>query len=98
VSQKGKGFAVWSNVMDLPAARKHTDKPTGTGAPGAIGATTSPGRVLKGLRMAGHMGHEQLPESLKIYKIDPEHISCWFRSVPGAKNGLLLISKSTKRK
>ena len=69
-------------------------------APGAIGATTSPGRVLKGMRMAGHMGNVQITvKGLIVYKTDPEHNLLLVQgAVPGAKNGLLLISKATKRK
>jgi large subunit ribosomal protein L3 len=46
------------------------------------------------------MGHEQVTQKgLKIYKIDSEHNLLLVQgAVPGAKNSLLLISKSTKRK
>lgn len=97
---KGKGF---SGVVKRhgfhggPKTHGQTDRHR---APGAIGATTSPGRVLKGMRMAGHMGHEQITvKGLKVFKTDPEHNLLLLQgAVPGAKNGLLLISKSTKRK
>jgi large subunit ribosomal protein L3 len=97
---KGKGF---SGVVKRhgfhggPKTHGQTDRERG---PGAIGATTSPGRVLKGMRMAGHMGHEQVTvKGLKVYKTDPEHNLLLVQgAVPGVKNGLLLISKATKRK
>ena len=97
---KGKGF---SGVVKRhgfhggPKTHGQTDRERG---PGAIGATTSPGRVLKGMRMAGHMGHEQVTvKGLKVYKTDPEHNLLLVQgAVPGAKNGLLLISKAIKRK
>jgi large subunit ribosomal protein L3 len=97
---KGKGF---SGVVKRhgfhggPKTHGQTDRHR---APGAIGATTSPGRVLKGMRMAGHMGAERVTQKgLKVYKTDPEHNLLLVQgAVPGAKNGLLLISKVSKRK
>ena len=97
---KGKGFAGVVKRHGFAGGPKTHGQTDRHRAPGAIGATTSPGRVLKGLRMAGHMGHEQVTQKgLKIYKIDPEHNLLLIQgAVPGAKNSLLLISKSTKRK
>jgi large subunit ribosomal protein L3 len=97
---KGKGF---SGVVKRhgfhggPKTHGQTDRHR---APGAIGATTSPGRVLKGMRMAGHMGAERVTQKgLTVYKTDPEHNLLLVQgAVPGAKNGLLLISKVSKRK
>ena len=97
---KGKGFAGVVKRHGFSGGPKTHGQTDRHRAPGAIGATTSPGRVLKGLRMAGHMGHEQVTQKgLKVYKIDPENNLLLVQgAVPGAKNGLLLISKSTKRK
>ena len=97
---KGKGF---SGVVKRhgfhggPKTHGQTDRHR---APGAIGATTSPGRVLKGMRMAGHMGAERVTQKgLTVYKTDPEHNLLLVQgAVPCAKNGLLLISKVSKRK
>ena len=95
---KGKGFAGTVKRHGFhggPKTHGQTDRHRG---PGAIGATTSPGRVLKGMRMSGHMGAEQITQKgLKIYKTDPEHNLLIVQgAVPGAKNGLLLISKANK--
>ena len=97
---KGKGFAGVVKRHGFNGGPKTHGQTDRNRAPGAIGATTSPGRVLKGLRMAGHMGAEQITQKgLKIYKIDPEHNLLLVQgAVPGAKNGLLLISKASKRK
>jgi large subunit ribosomal protein L3 len=64
--------------------------------PGSIGATTSPGRVLKGTSMAGHMGNQRVTvRKLEVLKADPEHNLLLIKgAVPGANNGLLLITKS----
>lgn len=66
-------------------------------APGSIGAGTYPGRVWKGTRMAGHMGHERVTvKKLKVVKIDPERNLILVKgAVPGARNGLLLVRKAT---
>ena len=97
---KGKGYAGVVKRHGFAGGPKTHGQTDRHRAPGAIGATTSPGRVLKGMRMAGHMGHEQITQKgLKVYKIDPEHNLLLVQgAVPGNKNGLLLISKSTKRK
>ena len=97
---KGKGFAGVVKRHGFHGGPKTHGQTDRHRAPGAIGATTSPGRVLKGMRMAGHMGHEQITvKGLKVYKTDPEHNLLLVQgAVPGAKNGLLLISKATKRK
>ncbi|MDD5287689.1 MAG: 50S ribosomal protein L3 [Dehalococcoidales bacterium] len=97
---KGKGFAgvvKRHGFRGGPKTHGQTDRHR---APGAIGATTSPGRVLKGMRMAGHMGDERVTvKGLKVYKADPERNLLLVQgAVPGSKNGLLLISKAIKRK
>ena len=97
---KGKGFAGVVKRHGFHGGPKTHGQTDRNRAPGAIGATTSPGRVLKGMRMAGHMGNEQITvKGLKVYKTDPEHnLLLVGGAVPGAKHGLLLISKATKRK
>jgi large subunit ribosomal protein L3 len=97
---KGKGFAGVVKRHGFHGGPKTHGQTDRHRAPGAIGATTSPGRVLKGMRMAGHMGNEQITvKGLKVYKTDPEHNLLLVQgAVPGAKHGLLLISKATKRK
>ena len=69
-------------------------------APGSIGAGTSPGRVLKGLKMAGHMGNAQVTvKGLEIIQSDPERNLLFIKgAVPGARNGLLIIKKIGHKK
>jgi large subunit ribosomal protein L3 len=97
---KGKGFAGVVKRHGFHGGPKTHGQTDRHRAPGAIGATTTPGRVLKGMRMAGHMGDERVTvKGLKVYKTDPEHNLLIVQgAVPGSKNGLLLISKATKRK
>ncbi len=65
-------------------------------ARGSVGAGTSPGRVLKGMRMAGQMGNKRVTtRNLEVFQADPERNLLLVRgAVPGARNGLLLIKKS----
>jgi len=95
---KGKGFA---GVMKrhgfsgLGAShgteRKHR-------SPGSVGACATPGRVFKGLRMAGHMGHERVTVlSLEVAKVDPDRNLVLIRgAVPGPKGGLVMIRSAMK--
>lgn len=61
--------------------------------PGAIGAHTDPGRVIKGKGMPGRMGvRKKTIKSMKIKKVDIENgIICISGPIPGARNGWILI-------
>jgi len=67
-------------------------------APGSIGSTTTPGRILKGTRMAGHMGNRRVTvQNLQVVEVDPErHLLLVRGAVPGARNGLLMIRRARK--
>ena len=67
-------------------------------APGSIGGCATPGRVFKGLRMAGRMGHErQTTVGLRVHKIDAERgLLLISGAVPGPKGGLVLVRSSAK--
>jgi large subunit ribosomal protein L3 len=92
---KGKGFAGVVKRHGFAGGPKTHGQSDRHRAPGSIGATTSPGRVLKGMRMAGHMGNNRVTvRHLQVYKADPERNLLLIKgAVPGAKNGLLLIKK-----
>lgn len=62
---------------------------------GSIGNNTFPGHVFKGKKMAGHWGDESVTElGLEILEVRPEdHVILVKGSVPGPKNGLVLVSK-----
>lgn len=64
-------------------------------APGSLGASSYPSRVLKGMRMAGRDGNKTVKMiSLQIMKIIPEHNLMILKgSVPGAKGSYLIIEK-----
>lgn len=97
---KGKGFAGVVKRHHFKGGPKTHGQSDRWRAPGAIGSTTTPGHVLKGLRMAGHMGLERVTaRRLEVLKIDAEkNLLLLVGPVPGNRDGLLLISKTTKRK
>ena len=61
--------------------------------PGSIGASATPSRVFKGIRMAGRMGGKRVTQlGVKVHSIDPEQNLLLVRGqVPGPKNGLVEI-------
>ena len=95
-TSKGKGFAGVVKRHHFAGGPKTHGQSDRHRAPGSIGATTTPGRVFKGMRMAGHMGNERVTvRKLKVVKADPERDLLLVRgAVPGARNGLLLIRRS----
>jgi len=93
---KGKGFAGVVKRYHFAGGPKTHGQSDRHRAPGSIGATTSPGRVLKGKRMAGHMGNSRVTaRHLEVIEADPARNLLLVKgAVPGARNGLLLIRKS----
>lgn len=93
---KGKGFAGVVKRHHFAGGPKTHGQSDRHRAPGSIGATTSPGRVLKGIRMAGHMGDRRVTErNLKVLDVDSaRHLLLVKGAVPGSKKGLLLIKKA----
>jgi large subunit ribosomal protein L3 len=63
--------------------------------PGSIGAGTDPSRVIKGKRMPGHFGAEQVTQThLRVEKVDAERNLLYIRgSVAGPKNGIVFVRK-----
>ncbi|HFE53886.1 MAG TPA: 50S ribosomal protein L3, partial [Bacteroidetes bacterium] len=64
-------------------------------APGSIGQSSFPSRVLKGLRMAGRMGNTRVTvKNLEVVKVDPENNLLVIKgAVPGAIKGIVTIRK-----
>jgi large subunit ribosomal protein L3 len=94
-TSKGKGFAGVVKRYHFAGGPKTHGQSDRHRAPGSIGATTSPGRVLKGKRMAGHMGDRQVTaRNLTVLDVDlARHLLLVKGAVPGSKKGLLLIKK-----
>ncbi|MDO8472546.1 MAG: 50S ribosomal protein L3 [Dehalococcoidia bacterium] len=97
---KGKGFAGGVKRYHFhggPKTHGQSDRHRG---PGSIGATTTPGRVLKGQRMAGHMGSDQVTiRNLRVLEADPARNLLLVRgSVPGPAGSMVIVHKAGKRK
>lgn len=97
-TSKGKGFAGVVKRHGFRGGPKTHGQSDRQRAPGSIGACKTPGRVFKGMRMAGRMGGERVTaQGLKVMLVDPERNLLAVRgAVPGAKNGLLLIRQARK--
>ena len=97
---KGKGFAGSVKRHHFAGGPKTHGQSDRHRAPGSIGATTTPGRVFKGMRMAGHMGNRRVTVcNLEVFKADPARNLLLVKgAVPGTRNGLLLIRKSRRGK
>jgi large subunit ribosomal protein L3 len=69
-------------------------------APGSIGASSFPSRVVKGMRMAGHMGAGRVTvRNLKVLKVDADNNLLLVEgSVPGGPNAILVIRKAVAAK
>ena len=97
-TSRGKGFA---GVM-----KRHNFKGQGAShgnhkahrTPGSVGSCSFPGRVFKGVRMAGHMGHEQVTTlNLEVVESDAERNVLLIKgSVPGPNGGLVSVRNAVK--
>jgi large subunit ribosomal protein L3 len=69
-------------------------------APGSIGASSFPSRVVKGMRMGGRMGGGQTTvHNLKVLRVDPEnHLLVVEGGIPGAPSGYVVIRKALTAK
>lgn len=96
---KGKGFAGVVKRHHFAGGPKTHGQSDRHRAPGAIGSGTTPGRILKGKRMAGRLGNTRVTvQNLQIVEADANRNLLLIRgSVPGANNGLLLIKKALKK-
>jgi large subunit ribosomal protein L3 len=95
---KGKGFAGGVKRHHFHGGPKTHGQSDRHRAPGSIGSGTTPGRVRKGLRMAGHMGDEQVTvKNLRVFDIDgARNVILIEGAVPGGMNAILRIRKTGK--
>jgi large subunit ribosomal protein L3 len=86
---KRHGFAGLGNSHGTQ--RKHR-------SPGSIGGCATPGRVFKGLRMAGRMGNARVTtQSLTVHRVDTDNGLLLIKgAVPGPRGGLLLVKTAAK--
>ena len=91
---KGKGFAGHIKRHHFHRGPK-THGSDHHRAPGSIGPGTTPGRVYKGMKMAGHMGDERVTvKKVRVIRMDAERNLILVKgSVPGPRNALILVKK-----
>jgi len=92
---KGKGFAGHVKRHNFSRGPK-THGSDHHREPGSIGPGTTPGRVYKGVRMAGHMGDDQVTtKKVRVVRADAEHNLLMLKgSLPGGRNSLILVRKA----
>jgi large subunit ribosomal protein L3 len=92
---KGRGFAGVVKRYHFAGGPKTHGQTDRHRAPGSIGSTTFPGRVLKGKHMAGHMGNRRVTaRNLEVIQADQERNLLLVKgAVPGGNGGLLIIEK-----
>ncbi len=97
-TSKGRGFQGGVKRHGFQGGPKTHGQSDRLRAPGSIGSSATPGRVFKGLRMAGHMGHERVTvQNLKILRVDVErNLLLVEGSVPGPIKGEVLIRRAVK--
>ena len=96
---KGKGFAGGVKRYHFQGGPKTHGASDRTRAPGSRGSTTTPGRVYKGARGPGHMGHDHVTASnIKIVLVDLERNLLGINgAVPGPKGSLLVVKEARKQ-
>jgi len=98
-TSKGKGFAGTVKRHHFAGGQKTHGQSDRHRAPGSRGAGTTPGRVYKGARSAGHMGSERVTvQALKIVLVDTERNLLGVKgAIPGGKGGLVMIKEARKQ-
>jgi large subunit ribosomal protein L3 len=95
---KGRGFAGTMKRHNFAGQGASHGNHKKHRAPGAIGSCSFPGRVFKGVRMAGHLGHEQVTTlNLEVVESDPERNLLLVKgSVPGPRGGVVVVRNAVK--
>jgi len=95
---KGKGFAGVMKRHGFHGLKSSHGVERKHRSPGSIGACATPGRVFKGVRMAGRMGSVRYTvQNLTVQAIDPENNLLLVRgAIPGPKGALVLVRSAAK--
>ena len=96
-ASKGRGFAGVMKRHGFHGGPKTHGQSDKARAPGSIGAGTDPGRVIKGVKMAGHMGTNQVTiKNLKVVRVDSDKgVLIVQGAVPGNEGILVKVRRST---
>ncbi len=92
---KGRGFAGVMKRWGFAGGPRTHGQSDRARAPGSIGGGTTPGKVYKGLKMAGHMGNRRITvKGLEIVEVDAERNLLLVKGgIPGATNSLVQIRR-----
>ena len=95
---KGKGFAGVMKRHGFHGLRASHGVQRKHRSPGSIGGCATPGRVFKGMRMAGRMGGaRQTTQNLKVAGVDTERGLLLIKgAIPGPKGGLVFVRTAVK--
>lgn len=95
---KGKGFAGTMKRHNFRGQGASHGNHKHHRAPGSVGGASFPGRVFKGLKMSGHMGHQQVTTlNLEVVESDPERNLLLIKgAVPGPRGGVVLVRNAVK--
>ena len=95
---KGKGFAGTIKRWGFKSYRRSHGSHKNERRPGSVGACATPGRILKGKRMAGRMGHvTSTTQNLTVVSADVENgILAIKGAIPGPKGGIVLVRSAVK--
>jgi large subunit ribosomal protein L3 len=98
-TSKGKGFAGVVKRYHFAGGPKTHGASDRLRAPGSNSSTTTPGRVYKGSRRAGHMGHDRITaQGLKVVLVDVErNLLGVSGAIPGSKGGLVVVQEARKQ-
>ena len=96
----GKGFAGVIKRYHFSSNRASHGNSLSHNSPGSIGMAQDPGRVFPGKRMSGHLGNvNRTVQLLEVARVDAERSLIMVKgSVPGAKNGSVVVRPSVKAK
>jgi large subunit ribosomal protein L3 len=96
---RGKGFAGTMKRHNFSGQGASHGNHKHHRAPGSIGSCSFPGRVFKGLKMSGHMGHEQVTTlNLEVVEADAERGLVLVKgSVPGPNGGVVIVRNAVKK-
>ena len=97
-TSKGKGFAGVMKRHNFKGVSASHGSHRNHRKPGSIGASSTPSRVFKGMRMAGRMGGvHQTTQNLQIHAVDAEKGLLLIKgAVPGPRGGIVLIRTAAK--
>ena len=98
-TSKGKGYAGAIKRWNFHRLKEsHGTGPVARHA-GSLGACSSPSRVFKGMKAAGHLGAERVTvQNLDVVKVDAENNLIAVRgAIPGPRGGVVLLSESVKK-